>query len=136
MTGLVVPVDLLAYCIGPADVSAAQNFAGATTDYRNQTTTARPAFLGVNVQCDYDAAPLWPLEAGVHLHWAMPDALTRAATSDQALTFPPLPNRWMVSRLRSTDTSAKHWIIESDTLSTTPPPGTQPPTIPVASGFR
>ena len=72
----------------------------------------------------------------MHLHWAMPDALTRAATSDQALTFPPLPNRWMVSRLRSTDTSAKHWIIESDTLSTTPPPGTQPPTIPVTSGFR
>jgi hypothetical protein len=68
------------------------------------------------------------LKAGVHLHWALPDALTRGIRQDDAnhngqqsgkLTFPRVPNRWLVTR---TDASKQkqQWVIESDYLY---PPG-------------
>ena len=62
------------------------------------------------------------LEAGVHLHWAMPDMLTRArhpvdkATNQKnrgELEFPALPNRWLVQR-RASGAVQGGWIIESD----------------------
>lgn len=133
MSGLIVPVDVLACCVGTADAHGpARSFAGATTDYRNQTTDARPAFLGINITRDPDDPPVWPLESGVHLHWAMPDALTRADTSSGAMAFPALPNRWLVTRITGNAHSAKHWIISSDALSTAAPGGKSAPTVPVA----
>ncbi|WP_040496059.1 hypothetical protein [Ilumatobacter nonamiensis] len=41
-----------------------------------------------------------PLPAGVHLHWATPDALLRGAESDAGgeLELPELPERWVVVR--------------------------------------
>lgn len=42
------------------------------------------------------------LEPGVHLHWALPDALTRARFSDRAhgghTLFPGVPDLWLVVR--------------------------------------
>src|SRR5688572_10066624 len=44
------------------------------------------------------------LRAGVHLHWALPDALTKGTntteetTAARKLTFPAVPNRWLVTR--------------------------------------
>src|SRR6185369_8896222 len=131
--GLIVPIDVLAYGVGTLDAQTpARAFAGATTDYRNQTPGDRPAFLGVNVTRDFGEAPLWPLEAGVHLHWAMPDALTHASSASGSLTFPPLPNRWLISRIVGNAQSAKHWIVTSDALSTTPPGGNLAATVPVS----
>lgn len=131
--GLVIPVDVVAYCVGTLDARGpARAFAGASTDYRNQTTSPRPAFLGINVTRDAGFAPVWPLETGVHLHWAMPDALTRADSTSGRLTFPALPNRWLVSRLVGNGESAKHWIIRSDAMATAPPGGNPTPTVPVA----
>lgn len=60
-----------------------------------------------------------PLPAGVHLHWAMPDALLRGrhdqATSNIAL--PALPDRWVVLRtvLPATWHTAhvKGWIVDA-----------------------
>ncbi len=46
------------------------------------------------------------LRAGVHLHWALPDALTRGENrpgktgAARKLTFPAVPNRWLVTRSR------------------------------------
>jgi len=39
--------------------------------------------------------------SGVHVHWAMPDAMLRAADADLADDFvlPPLPDRWVVLRV-------------------------------------
>lgn len=133
MSGLIVPVDVLAYCIGTVDAGdngPARAFAGATTNFANQTTDDKPAFLGINVSRDSSQSPLWPMEAGVHLHWAMPDALTRAS-GDGSLTFPQLPNRWLVTRVVGNAAGKKHWIVHSDALSTTPPAGKRPPTVPV-----
>ncbi|HEX2220060.1 MAG TPA: hypothetical protein VHG35_14760 [Gemmatimonadales bacterium] len=59
------------------------------------------------------------LEPGIHLHWALPDALTRAVDG----VFPPVPNRWLVAR-RGTDGVQAQWMVESDYLH---PPGSPPP---------
>src|SRR6185369_12529045 len=49
--------------------------------------------------------PGTPRAPGVHLHWAMPDALLRGALTDVAagaanrLGLPALPDRWVVLRI-------------------------------------
>ena len=40
------------------------------------------------------------LKKGVHLHWALPQALTRGAIGEDGTTFPAVPNRWLVTRSR------------------------------------
>jgi hypothetical protein len=67
------------------------------------------------------------LKPGVHLHWALPDGLTKGvgqaardnAKHKQKVAFPVVPNRWLVTR---TDKAGqkKQWIVESDYLY---PPG-------------
>lgn len=122
--GLIVPVDVLAYCVSVLDAhNATPQFIGGTTDYKAQTNTQRQAYLGINVTRGPAASPLWQLEPGVHIHWAMPDGLTRADSSSSTARFPPLPNRWLVTRVVGNASGAKHWIIESDTVSTAPPAG-------------
>lgn len=76
------------------------------------------------------------LDAGVHLHWSLPDALTRGATRPDAvrtervddLWFAPVPNRWYVAlRLPNRDRDqriVRHWLVESDYVH---PPGPVPP---------
>jgi len=48
-----------------------------------------------------------PLAQGVHLHWALPDALTRGQvdTNINELCFPAVPDRWIVIRFASVATS-------------------------------
>lgn len=53
------------------------------------------------------------LKAGLHLHWALPDAMTQSIGG--ASQFPMVPNRWMVRRLRN-GTTEKSWVVESDYL--------------------
>jgi hypothetical protein len=133
VSGLIVPIDVLAYCVGILDARGPVHaFAGATTNYHDQVTSARPAYLGVNVIRDAGFPPMWPLESGVHLHWAMPDALTHGDTTSGQLTFPALPNRWLVTRVVGAGESSRHWIVRSDELSADKPHGKPAPTVPVA----
>lgn len=53
---------------------------------------------------------------GLHLHWALPDALTTGRHRDGNTTFPPVPNRWLVRRLDHQGALQKSWIVESDFL--------------------
>ena len=54
---------------------------------------------------------------GLHLHWALPDALTTGHHRHGERTkFPPVPNRWLVRRLDHAGTLQKSWIVESDFL--------------------
>ena len=65
-----------------------------------------------------------PREAGVHLHWAMPDALLRGSFrqagdgASNRLALPPLPDRWVVLRLvlprGATQPAITGWVIEAD----------------------
>lgn len=71
-----------------------------------------------------------PRPAGVHLHWAMPDALLRgmlATRSDGAanrLALPLLPDRWVVLRIvlprGSKDAVTTGWVLEADRALATP----------------
>ena len=65
-----------------------------------------------------------PRPAGVHLHWAMPDALlrgqlaTKAAGSANRLGLPSLPDRWVVLRIAlprgARDAVVTGWVVEAD----------------------
>ncbi len=66
------------------------------------------------------------LRAGVHLHWALPDALTKGTnkpgetTAARRLTFPAVPNRWLVTRSGKGGDGKlrieRQWVVESDFL--------------------
>ena len=67
------------------------------------------------------------LKAGIHLHWSLPDALTRSRPRSRheegAQDFPPVPNRWLVTRSAQQVVEQKRewivvqeWIVESDYL--------------------
>lgn len=58
-------------------------------------------------------------EPGVHLHWALPDALTHGLQGSEGMTFPLVPNRWLVTRSwwGGKHTLSKGWVVQSDALS-------------------
>src|SRR4029079_16042557 len=78
---ILVPVDVQAFVAPTGGSDPVVAVAGRTGD---------PA--------PFDAGT--PLAAGVHLHWAMPDALLRGATDPTTgdLKLPDLPDRWVVIR--------------------------------------
>ena len=59
------------------------------------------------------------LKAGIHLHWALPDALTngtvREGDEDRRIKFPLVPNCWLIIR-RGGNKPEKKWVVESDYL--------------------
>ena len=69
-----------------------------------------------------------PRAPGVHLHWAMPDALLRGKLADNGptnrLALPPLPDRFVVLRIaapKGSDAPAvRGWVIEADTTRVVP----------------
>ena len=98
---------------------------------------ARPQVVG-DPDPDHTIEPHGP-QPGVHLHWALPDALTRGRQKRHANPqeplgtpeFPPIPNRWMVQRISRkpranlapspssgppVEVSVRAWIVESDYL--------------------
>ena len=131
---LVVPIDVVGLCIGANDaVRATNGFSGATTVYTQQVTDAHAAYLGTNISRPYDFPPWDQLEVGAHLHWAMPDGLTRGGGPGAELDFPAAPSRWLVTRIAITGgtTSLTSWLVESDALTTeAPPSGTSAITLP------
>ena len=59
------------------------------------------------------------LKKGIHLHWSLPDALTRARpdpANPGTQDFPRVPNRWLVTRCNKNGVFEKEWLIESDFL--------------------
>ncbi|MGM7697896.1 hypothetical protein [Microbacterium sp. A84] len=63
-----------------------------------------------------------PRETGIHLHWAMPDALMKGRASDGApaardLGMAPLPDRWVITRILVPATGTKavtqSWAVDA-----------------------
>lgn len=122
--GFIVPIDVRALCVGTLDEQqTTATLAGATVTYHQQASQTHPAALGINVNRAFTAAPLCPLERGIHIHWAVPDALTHAALTADELTFPALPDRWLVTRLvtAGATVTARSWVVVSDALDTVEP---------------
>ncbi len=61
------------------------------------------------------------VKAGLHLHWALPDTLTRGKHTADGTTFPIVPNRWLIVRSRKEagkqESIEKTWVVESDYLA-------------------
>jgi hypothetical protein len=72
--------------------------------------------------------PGTPRPAGVHLHWAPPDALLRGTLADNGaanrLQLPALPDRWLVLRLLvakgASAPQVRGWVLEADKARAVP----------------
>lgn len=79
---------------------------------------ADDAFLGSAISAEPFEDKTLHLQKGIHLHWALPDALTHGKQNDDddsGIVFPVVPNRWCVSRVKNS-TIEKQWMVESDYL--------------------
>lgn len=61
------------------------------------------------------------LQAGMHLHWALPDGLChgevdKSAKSKGQLQMPKVPDRWLIRRRETKEIGEQSWVIESNYL--------------------
>ena len=56
-----------------------------------------------------------PLPAGIHLHWMLPNVLTRGDSDASGIRFPQVPNRWLILRSGGGQPE-RQWVVESDFL--------------------
>jgi hypothetical protein len=86
--------------------------------YKNSQLVNRGrAYISETVLTVPFTQPQLTLKAGIHLHWSLPDALTNGIARDgeQGITFPLVPNRWLIIRRRG-NLVEKKWVVESDYL--------------------
>jgi hypothetical protein len=116
---LLVPVNIEALVVGQETtqwVETSPDFQGIPAN----------RFLGQQLQnlpCSSTTSDL--LKPGIHLHWALPDALSHGETGGEGepSKFPAIPNRWLVVRVWADDRdepvrmNLKAWVIESDTIT-------------------
>ena len=92
MTAVLVPIGLDALVIRPGDVADPVAATAWGEPVRPASGATRQALAAAPFSDLADSRP-----PGVHLHWAVPDALSiRAADASQ---FPALPSRWLIVRL-------------------------------------
>ena len=128
---LVVPIDVQAFCVGRLDIDpnnpyATSTFARLSPDFSNLPTPAeiKPNLSELVRPVPFaSVSPQDALGMGVHLHWALPDALVQGRgdpTGNGTVEFPEVPNRWLVARIlvdaaATPPTAAtKGSIVESD----------------------
>jgi len=143
---LVVPVDLQGLLVGNDDVGnldryGTGNFAQLRPHFEqiayfdengNLHGTPPPIAQQLLARAFDSASGADALQPGVHLHWALPDALTHASAGDDGpLTFPHAPDRWVVVRTVATPANGtvtltrRGWVLEGNAL--TPPQETPDP---------
>jgi hypothetical protein len=153
---LLVPVSLAALCVGdddyhqPGDAYGVGDFAAVATDFSalpyvdaNGVAVNQMANLASNVV----PPPFTPVESklpiGIHLHWALPAALSKGSQgADRKLAFPSAPNRWLIVRTLAThpahaDPAIKldAWVLESDRFWDPASDATAPPHNALACAF-
>ncbi|AIK95692.1 hypothetical protein [Candidatus Odyssella acanthamoebae] len=130
---LIVPLNVQAYCISGNDASIDGSgipFVPADADFSllPYMVNSEQHNIGANLSANILSIPfdtITNLERGVHLHWALPNALIRGShdTSSRSLNFPSVPNRWLITRLgfdsANTLVNTQSWVVESDFLDTT-----------------
>jgi hypothetical protein len=110
-TRVLVPVDVEALFVPAGTTEPMVRLPFALTEPDGQPAAAMPD--------PFDAGS--PREPGVHLHWAMPDALLRGTLAVQPegatnrLGLAALPDRWLVLRLLApngaTQVHARGWVV-------------------------
>lgn len=117
---LLVPVALDGLRVDTRmDVAAAMaDFSRMPWAFKNHDANASNAYLGEGIITP-SFADGGHLETGIHLHWALPDALTSShpvkKKGEADFVFPAAPNIWLLSRWVGNETTPdQSWIIESD----------------------
>jgi len=125
--GLIVPMNIEALCV--------HSDAGAIFKPSPYNFTKLPDSKQTDVpnlsEKVMTGTGLVSMGVGVHLHWALPDGLTKG-TSPQDTTgsvaFPDTPDRWLITRTYSDISDPKNpvnrvksWVIESNYVSDTQP---------------
>ncbi|HEX6099228.1 MAG TPA: hypothetical protein VF432_23140 [Thermoanaerobaculia bacterium] len=110
---LLTPVTLDALLVGTPNRSS--KWAKVAMDYTRLAGGADPAPSAF----EDGPAP----EVGIHLQWTLPAALRHAAQlTDESpdVTFPPVPDRWMITRFYRANPNDKPdvvaWVLQSDFL--------------------
>jgi hypothetical protein len=121
--GLVVPMNIEAMCVAeklgplfqrePYDFSELPEAKSETKPFLSKELTTKG---------------LEPMRTGVHLHWALPDGLTKGSMRQDgrgSIIFPTTPDRWLVTRIYSDLSNpakpvnkVKSWVVESNYIST------------------
>ncbi|SEW12141.1 hypothetical protein SAMN05444851_1546 [Aliiroseovarius sediminilitoris] len=114
---LIVPIDVQALYVEEGSTEAFVRLPGAVSTPDGEPPEPTPAPLD----------PGAPRPSGVHLHWAMPDAVMNGQMQDvdgDGLGLAALPNRWLVLRLLAPDRAERMavtgWVIEADTTRVIP----------------
>jgi len=122
-TRILVPIDVQAYVVPVGGTEPTVDLVGDPED--------DPAPFGAG-----SARPV-----GVHLHWAMPDALLRAARPDPARPkpeLPSLPDQWVVVRtlqpVGHRQVLATGWVVDARTQVVTPLPAFTGPAATLPTG--
>ncbi|MDF5736621.1 MULTISPECIES: hypothetical protein [unclassified Nostoc] len=123
-TNLIVPISVEAMCVGNKDNQIP--FAGGGADFSRLPYRLGDEYVDpeANISEYLETQPFEgdsPRKPGIHLHWALPNALTGGiAQNDGHVDFPAVPNRWLVIRIVDGNNNRnKAWVIESDYLSKT-----------------
>lgn len=123
---LLVPIHLDALCLDSQDTTTNTHHK-SLADYRRlpfiyqndageyETNRDGTANLSEEILTSLFGAGLRSLKAGIHLHWSLPDGLTRGQHSATGTKFPVVPNRWLIWR-QGGDKGNKQWVLESDYL--------------------
>ncbi len=140
MSGLLmVPIHLDALVLAQDQMVAGATANFARLPYSDTTQDVNAAVANISeeiVSQPFDDQNLY-LKAGIHLHWSLPDALTRGWHTAAGTDFPAVPNRWLVMRSKEADgqmaSVERSWVVESDYLF--PDDAAEPPgsiTVPFA----
>lgn len=124
---LLVPMNLTALCVSPADVFNTDGravFGHVAMDFNKlpkpSDASERPYSSKHVLPEPFVTTAMTP---GIRLHWALPDALTRGDVSVEEankgkVTSPPAPNRFLVVRIafseKLEDRSVDSWVVEGD----------------------
>lgn len=131
--GLIVPIDVQALCVGDNNPAifeqAPYDFSLLPSSADSDTPNLSDAVM---------TGGQTPLGSGIHLHWALPDALTHGTDSEGAgdMAFPHTPDRWLVTRVCIDKSNPGQkpqvlsWLVESTYCSETKPGSRESITVP------
>jgi hypothetical protein len=126
----IIPLNVAALRVSQNDmtnVTPRTGFAGRTAafDKLPNGPSATRASTGDTIWLPLTPGTSAGLEAGIHLHWELPDYFKRGRQDPDtnAITFPPAPTRWLVVRSLSSYNQSTGsysapqqagWVVESD----------------------
>ena len=115
---LLVPIHIDALCLDKdtPSVEAIADYRRLPYIYDGDTYMKGTANLSEKILAPlFETGTTLTLKAGIHLHWSLPDGLTRGEHSATGTKFPIVPNRWLILR-QGGGKDSKQWVIESDYL--------------------